>query len=688
MRSTINMCGSTVFSRLGADKLLLLPRMPTNSVKLTTGSRICVSPGARNFATNEAKVKDLATENRHVNISEMKRLLRSHGVQIQEGQACFKTSGLKLCLDQHRSKNPSNCSVFVNKVTGYFECSYCESSGPWNALEQLLHLKKDSSKLTMRDLKNLGIANNSATPSKVKEKLEGSISIFSVLTSDSSSLAPGVQQLLAKLELEKVKLSVMKQLGVMVSGDGSSLLFPLRAYRTGVLRGLKVLSCGPDGSEEEVTIPATGCQGMFGWPKGGGGKEEAVLVASVKDTLAVASSIPGVQPLCLPYGSSYLPQGLLPSLEPFSKITLWFGRNANGLWDDPRLHARKLGEERCYFVRPTEGQPAAWEGMMGGVGLTKLMSEARLIAHPSITTFESLKEDVLAEIQNVEKVKGVKWKRFPALNRILHGHRRGELTILTGPTGSGKTTFMSEYSLDLCLQGVSTLWGSFEIRNTRLARTMLQQLCGHPLDGMSEESFETWATQLSQLPLYFMTFHGQQSLKVVMETVSHAAYVHDISHVVIDNVQFMLGMGEAESHWSANGGSGVSDRFWRQDLVIAAFRKFATTADCHVTLVIHPRKERESDDLTSSSIFGGVKASQEADNILIIQDKRLSSVRGKKYLQVAKNRYSGDLGVMTLEFDKEALSYGKQRRGGGEGEVRHAAIGLEDDDSPRTTIID
>ena len=50
---------------------------------------------------------------------------------------------------------------------------------------------------------------------------------------------------------------------------------------------------------------------------------------------------------------------------------------------------------------------------------------------------------------------GVQWKRFPALNRLLRGHRRGELTVLSGPTGAGKTTFISEYSLDLCMQGVS-----------------------------------------------------------------------------------------------------------------------------------------------------------------------------------------------------------------------------------------
>ena len=44
-------------------------------------------------------------------------------------------------------------------------------------------------------------------------------------------------------------------------------------------------------------------------------------------------------------------------------------------------------------------------------------------------------------------------KRFPHLSNILKGHRAGELTIFTGPTGSGKTTLMSELSLDLRLQG-------------------------------------------------------------------------------------------------------------------------------------------------------------------------------------------------------------------------------------------
>ena len=48
--------------------------------------------------------------------------------------------------------------------------------------------------------------------------------------------------------------------------------------------------------------------------------------------------------------------------------------------------------------------------------------------------------------------------------------------------------------------------------------------------------------------------------------------------------------------------------------------------------------QEDGEELTTASIFGGAKASQEADNVLILQDKRLADPsHRRKYLQVIIN---------------------------------------------------
>lgn len=401
-------------------------------------------------------------------------------------------------------------------------------------------------------------------------------------------------------------------------------------------------------TSSETTFPTHNSYGLPLTRASRSGGNSLILVPTIRDLIALLHTrIPG-HVACLPYGLTTLPQTLLPALERFNKITLWINDDSGPPRNTLRNLAHKLNDKRCYAVRQDEPTPSN----SSPEEIRRIVRSVVPVRHDSITTFANFRQEVFYELKNIEKSEGVKWKRFPHLTKVLKGHRRGELTVLTGPTGCGKTTFASEYSLDLAEQGVNTLWGSFEIRNSRLARTMLQQLSGCDLsENLSR--FDEFADKFEQLPIYFMAFHGQQPIKVVMEAVEHAAYVHDIAHVVIDNVQFMMGVGDK------------NDRFWAQDQVVAAFRTFATRTDCHVTLVMHPRKERDSEELSVSSIFGGAKASQEADNVLIIQDKRLVSVRGKKYLQVVKNRYTGDLGVVPMDFDKTKLSYAYKKKGKG-----------------------
>ena len=51
-------------------------------------------------------------------------------------------------------------------------------------------------------------------------------------------------------------------------------------------------------------------------------------------------------------------------------------------------------------------------------------------------------------------------------------------------------------------------------------------------------------------------------------------YIHEINHVVVDSLQYMSDLDEADCNLK----------------VISAFKNIATQANCHITLVIHPHE--------------------------------------------------------------------------------------------------
>lgn len=84
-------------------------------------------------------------------------------------------------------------------------------------------------------------------------------------------------------------------------------------------------------------------------------------------------------------------------------------------------------------------------------------------------------------IVNQHQIMGVASKCFTFYNKMIKGLRKGEFTLLTGASGSGKTTFLSQLSIDFVQQGIPTLWGSFEIKNEVLAHSMLCQYANQKL---------------------------------------------------------------------------------------------------------------------------------------------------------------------------------------------------------------
>ena len=85
-------------------------------------------------------------------------------------------------------------------------------------------------------------------------------------------------------------------------------------------------------------------------------------------------------------------------------------------------------------------------------------------------------------------------------------------------------------------------------------------------------------------------------------------------------------------------------------MVVSKLRQLATRHNVHIFLVVHPKKVEDDRFLSSSSIYGSSKITQEADNVFILQKSEDDTPNFRK-LQLVKNRHNGLIGETSMAFN-------------------------------------
>ena len=413
--------------------------------------------------------------------------------------------------------------------------------------------------------------------------------------------------------------------------------------------------------------------------------KEVVITEGEFDAMSVFQAT-GMETLSLPNGASSLPPPLLPLLESYSTIYLWLDDDDAGHAGTERF-VRKLGPRRCRIIRSDENdaQKDANDVLryQGAWKVRDLIRNAIAPSHSKLKTVRDYHSEIMTELIHPDQFAGIPVTSMKTLQGYVRGIRRGEFSLLTGGTGTGKTTLASQLSLDIAQQRIPTLWGSFEIKNSKLIIKMLRQkyqrkapalkhqtgtLTTPLLEGSDASFLHRLLEDFEELPMHFMSFHGATAVDAIIDAMDFARYVHDIHVYFLDNLQFMTDIS----------GSGDFARFAAQDKVITKLRHFATENDVHIFMIVHPRKEAPEKKLTIQSIFGTGKVTQEADNVLILNDCHRPGTAetwppqkddsqppppppkdDQKYktLDIAKNREAGQLGSVSLKFDTDSQRY-------------------------------
>ena len=275
------------------------------------------------------------------------------------------------------------------------------------------------------------------------------------------------------------------QIYVNFNGSINETIYDFFNSKEFILSKVKVRAIGKE-LKRFQRIEPTGAifQGMFGLDiadsiiKENNLPNEIVITEGEFDAIAVYQDT-GLPAVSLPNGCSNLPVELLPLFKKYSKIYLWTDSDQAGKIASENF-AKKLGIKKTYIVNTRKNDPNgpkdANDCLKNGISLMKYIKEAKLLAGENVIKFDDIRSEILQFLSQYDLFSGYKSTSFPFFNERLKGLRNGEFTVLTGETGCGKTTFLAQLSLDFLEQRIPTLWGSFEIKNDKLASMFLMQM--------------------------------------------------------------------------------------------------------------------------------------------------------------------------------------------------------------------
>lgn len=356
-------------------------------------------------------------------------------------------------------------------------------------------------------------------------------------------------------------------------------------------------------------------------------------------------------------------------LAQFDKIYLNFDQDKAGREAVAEI-AQRLGRHRCYVVPPMPGgvkdiNDCLRAKMMPGP-VADLLTASATADPEELVPAVAYTDDVIEEFYPTDDSRSGIEMPIEAL-RGKFTRRLGELTIMTGYAGHGKTALQSYLDLCTMVDGGRVCVGSFEMRAPTLLKRMVRQATAK-----REPSIEyiKQVMNWTRDRLWLFDKVGQASRARVMEVFEYARCRYGVKYFVIDS---LMRLDIREDDYAAQTEFGTT------------LANFANAHNVNVTLIAHPRKE--GDDEKPAGIQG-VKGSNgiinQAHNVLSLWRNKLKenalqklaasenvsksdedAMRGADAILLIDKQREGDgwIGRTRLGFDLDSLQYLDEGKG-------------------------
>lgn len=373
----------------------------------------------------------------------------------------------------------------------------------------------------------------------------------------------------------------------------------------------------------------------------------------------------------IPHGAATTRGAWLDPLESFKDIVVVMDADAAGRRAAPML-AETLGKYRCRTVELPQGfmvPPGPWgkeefeaKDITDFVraGKTELLLEviknARPPKHDKIAHASEFVDEFLEEFRNGDRSRGAT-TGFPSVDAVIGGRRPGELTIVTGVTSGGKSTFTFNVAMNVATLGESVLFSAFEHGPKKIIQKASSWITGKTrFVGSSNEmtlsDAEHAAKVMRDMPLYLVDHYGRFEPSYFADCLDYAARRLSVTTSILDHLHFILDPKNPES-----------ERL-EIDQAMLTLRTATEQSGIFLMVVAHPKQKNGDDNPVHNlaDLRGSSFLSQVADNVWVVwRDMDLAKLRpgfGRSIIYVIKNRSEcGTIGKIELAFDMNAQKY-------------------------------
>lgn len=227
----------------------------------------------------------------------------------------------------------------------------------------------------------------------------------------------------------------------------------------------------------------------------------------------------------------------------------------------------------------------------------------KAIANAKVPPVSHVKE--LADVQAVDLYSLPRIRTgIPELDRVIGGLFFGQVVLLTGRRGEGKSTFASQLLVEALDQGYNVLAYSGELADYHFKRWLDFQAAGPEhiavnVDFLGDESYLIPRPVIERINRWYRgrayLYDNEavdDELEGLPQTIEQAIRRYGVRLVLIDNLMTAMDVGMSDNLYQA------------QSSFVRQLKKIAVKYDIAVLLVAHPRKSKDSfvnDDVAGSA---------------------------------------------------------------------------------------